>query len=128
MAVGPTGITRLDLPAQVTSGTLRLYSLPAGDYTPTGMYIDELHTTWTESYRWYDYPLSYSNIGTVPAPGFGWIDIDVTVAVNDWLADPSSNFGLLLRPFGNNHNLDYFVSSDAIGDLASFRPERSHIY
>lgn len=116
-------LSAASLPANVTSVTLRLYSVPFGDYLATGMYVDELHTSWTENYGWYDYSLSYTNIGSVSTPGLGWIDIDVTVAYNDWLANPSSNFGLQLRPFGNNHNLDYFISSDAIGDLAQFRPE-----
>src|SRR3954447_6397881 len=35
-------------PNTLSSATLRLYSVdPGGGYTPTGMYIDELHTSWT---------------------------------------------------------------------------------
>ncbi|MEJ0077101.1 MAG: putative Ig domain-containing protein [Alphaproteobacteria bacterium] len=111
------------LPGHAASATLRLYATPYSDYAPTGMYVDKLQTAWTESYGWHDYTLNYTNIGNVATPQPGWIDIDVTSAVNDWLNNPSSNFGLQLRPVGNNHNLDYFVSSDATGDMAQFRPQ-----
>ncbi len=85
--------------------------------------MDELHTAWNENYGWYDYNLSYTNIGTTTEPDIGWFDIDITQAVNDWLADPQSNFGIQLRPFYTDNNFDRFVSSDAIGDFAQFRPE-----
>jgi hypothetical protein len=111
------------LPGDVTSATLRLYNTDAGSYTPTGMYVDRLSTAWTESYGWHDYALSYTNVTTTAAPGYGWIDIDVTSSVNQWLQAPATNFGLQLRPFGINQNLNYFVSSDASGTMAQYRPE-----
>jgi Ca2+-binding RTX toxin-like protein/predicted HNH restriction endonuclease len=112
------------LPAHVGSATLKLYNLGDDTSTPTGMDVDELHTAWDENYGWYDYALAYTNIGTTAAPGVGWFSIDVTQAVNDWLANPSSNFGLQLRPLlHSNNNFDTFVSSDAAGDLAQYRPE-----
>ncbi len=111
------------IPAHVTSATLRLYNTDYSDYSPTGMYVDRLNTAWTESYGWHDYSLSYTNITSTAAPGPGWIDINVTAAVNQWLDDPTSNFGLQLRPVGNNHTMDYFVSSDATGAMAQYRPE-----
>ena len=118
--------TNAPLPAQVGSATLRLYSSnpdPSGGYTATGMLVDELHTAWTESYGWHDYGLSYTNIGTTAAPGLGWFEIDVTSAVNRWLADPASNFGLRLRPLGIDQKLNLFISSDATGSMAQFRPQ-----
>src|SRR5205807_8018980 len=51
--------------SDVTSAILRLYSVPFTDYSPTGMYIDELHTSWTDDYGWYDYSLNYTNISAV---------------------------------------------------------------
>ena len=112
------------VPTQITSAVLRLYSVEAGEgSTPTGIHVDQLNTAWTESYGWHDYSLNYTNIATVSAPGLGWFEIDVTSAVNNWLSNPSSNFGIQLRPVGNNNNFDFFVSSDATGAIAQFRPE-----
>ena len=54
---------------------------------PTAFTVDQLHTAWTEDYGWYDYPLSHTNISTIPTPSIGWVDIDVTAAVNSWLAE-----------------------------------------
>jgi len=111
------------LPAQVSSATMRLYNVDNNGGSAVGMYVDELHTAWTESYGWHDYSLAYTNIGTVAAAGIGWVNIDVTTAVNDWLANPSSNFGLQLRPTSINNDFNFFVSSDAVGDFVQLRPE-----
>ena len=111
------------LPTHVSSATLRLYNVENNGASPTDMYVDQLHTAWDENYGWHDYSLSYTNIRTVAVPGLGWLDIDVTQAMNDWLATPSSNFGMQLRPVSNNNNFNSFVSSDAVGDFAQFRPE-----
>jgi len=43
---------------------LRLYNDDSSTDSPTGMYVDELHTAWDESYGWHDYTLAYTNIGT----------------------------------------------------------------
>jgi Ca2+-binding RTX toxin-like protein len=119
-------LLRFDLstmPTHATSATLRLYNTAYSDYAPTGVLVDELHTTWDENYGWHDYALNATNIGSVGTPALGWIDIDLTSAVNDWLLNPSSNFGIQLRPADNWHTMDYFVSSDAIDAMAQFRPE-----
>ena len=116
-------LTQSGLPAHVTSATLRLYTAGFNSGTATGFYLDEVHTAWDESYRWNSYALNYANIGQVSAPGLGWIDIDITQAVNDWLANPAANFGVQLRPLSTNNNFDYFVSSDAAGAEAAFRPQ-----
>ncbi len=116
-------LTDQGLPTQIDNATLRLYNYLYSDYVPTGMYVDKLNTAWTESYGWRDYGLSYTNIGTVGAPVPGWIEIDITAAVNDWLTNPSSNQGIQLRPFGTNHNMSAFVSSDATDEIAQYRPE-----
>jgi hypothetical protein len=116
------------LPASAISATLRLYSIPFGDYLPTGMYVDEITSgSWSDSSGWYTYMATNpqtNTIATTSAPDTNqWIDIDVTAAVNDWLANPSGNLGIQLRPFGNNHNLDYFISSEATDELAQYRPQ-----
>jgi Ca2+-binding RTX toxin-like protein len=111
------------LPANVGSATLRLYNTGNNGGTPTGFFVDQLGTAWTEAYRWNDYTLGYTNLTQVAAPAVGWVEIDITQAVNAWLANPASNFGLQLRPTSNNNNFDFFVSSDATGDNASKRPQ-----
>lgn len=111
------------LPAHVDHATLRLYNYQFSDYIPTGIYVDQIQTAWDESYGWYDYHLNYTTIGSLSAPTTGWVELDITAAVNAWLSDPSSNDGIQLRPFGTNHNMTAFVSSDATGDMARFRPE-----
>jgi hypothetical protein len=116
-------LTNQGLPTHVTSATLRLYNIQDLGTSATGMYVDELHTGWDENYGWYDHSLSYTNISQTNAPGAGWFDIDVTQEVNDWLANPTSNFGLQLRPLLNNNNFNDFVSSDATGAYLADRPE-----
>ena len=111
------------LPSHITSAILRLYNTGNNGGSPTALLVDELHTAWDESFRWFDHTLAYTNLSQVTAPGLGWVEIDVTQAVNDWLANPSSNFGLQLRPVSINNNFDFFVSSDATGDLAEDRPQ-----
>ncbi|MBV8685057.1 MAG: DNRLRE domain-containing protein, partial [Alphaproteobacteria bacterium] len=111
------------LPTHVTSAVLRLYNISSNNGSPTGLLVDELHSAWTEAYVWGASTLDYATIGEVAAPALGWVEIDVTQAVNDWLANPASNFGLRLRPTSMNNNFDFFVSSDAAGDLAADRPQ-----
>jgi hypothetical protein len=122
-------LIRFDL-SNITSGgdlasaSLRLYSTDGGTYAPIEFYFDEVLVAWDESYGWYDYGLSYTNIGVASAPATNsWVSIDVTSAVDHWLANPDSNFGLLLRPSSIDQKLDYFVSSDATGEMAQYRPE-----
>jgi Ca2+-binding RTX toxin-like protein len=111
------------MPTHVTLATMRLYYTGSNGVTPTGMLVDRLGTAWTETYVWRDHALSYTNMLQVAAPSaVGWVDVDVTQAVNAWLADPSTNFGLQLRPTSNNNNFSFFVSSDATGDMAANRP------
>jgi Ca2+-binding RTX toxin-like protein len=111
------------LPNHVSSAVLRLYDVSSNNGSPTAILIDQLQTAWDETYRWGAYPLTYSNIGQVNVTGLGWVEVDVTQAVNAWLANPASNFGLQIRPASNNNNFDFFVSSDATGDLAADRPQ-----
>jgi Ca2+-binding RTX toxin-like protein len=111
------------LPTQVTSATVRLYYFSNNGASPTGVLVDKVNTAWTEAYVWNDYPLAYTNLGQIAPSSFGWVDVDVTQAVNGWLANPSSNFGLQLRPTSNNNNFTFFVSSDATGDMAANRPK-----
>ena len=126
--------------AHVSSATLQLYNLADGG-NPTGMSIEQLQTAWDETYGWYNYGgtrpstlgaatatppgLSFSHITNVAAPtGEGWVSIDVTAAVNDWLAHPNANFGLLIQPLTHdNNNVNDFVSSDVTGANAPFHPK-----
>src|SRR5262249_37284366 len=55
--------------------------------------------------------------------GGGWINIDITAAVNAWLSNPAANLGVLLRPTSNNNNFDDFVSSNAVGADAQYMPQ-----
>jgi hypothetical protein len=126
--------------SHVTSAVLKLYNLADLGGTPVAMEVDELQTSWNDSYGWYSYGtsphsggaitqtpqnLQFKMLETVPAPSStaGWINIDITSAVNDWLANPSSNFGILLQPLATNNNFNDFVSSEAIGAQASLVPE-----
>jgi hypothetical protein len=120
--------------SHVSSATLKLYSLGDSGSTPTGISVENLQRSWDETYGWFSYGgvrgnptsdpanLTYQHLSTVDAPGVGWITIDITAAVNSWLADPASNNGLLLRPLSTNNNFDFFVSSDATGANAQFHP------
>jgi hypothetical protein len=121
--------------SHATSAILQLYSLGDLGGTPTGMSIEELQQSWDESYGWFNYGgargtpsadpanLSFQHLSTVGAPGGGWISIDITAAVNDWLSGVASNNGLLIRPLSTNNNFNDFVSSDATGANASFHPK-----
>jgi len=116
-------LTSDSLPASVTSATLRLYNAATGG-TTTSMDLYQVNTAWEETYGWYDYPLSVSLISFIAQPAnFAWLEIDLTAQVNQWLANPESNHGIQLRPRSTANNWNEFVSSDAIGDLAGFRPQ-----
>jgi hypothetical protein len=85
--------------SHVSSATLKLYSLGDSGSTPTGISVEQLQRSWDESYGWFSYGgvrgsptsdpvnLTYQHLSTIGAPGVGWITIDVTAAVNSWLAD-----------------------------------------
>jgi hypothetical protein len=56
--------------------------------------------------------------GTAPT----WYTWDVTDCVRDWIADPSTNKGWVIKCTDENlHNQDYFYSSDA--SAAEYRPK-----
>ena len=116
-------LSAANVPPEVASATLRLYNISANNGTATAMSVEALGAAWSESYRWKDGPLTSTTIGQIDAPALGWVDVDVTQAVNDWLANPASNFGLRLRPMLTNNNFNFFVSSDATGDEVSQRPQ-----
>jgi len=123
----------------VSSAQLKLYNLADLGVAPAAFSVEQLSTPWNESYGWYSYGgtrpenggnptaappgLSFTHVTDVAAPAAGWVTIDVTNAVNAWLANPATNSGLLLHPLENNNNFDDFVSSDATGATAQFRPE-----
>jgi Ca2+-binding RTX toxin-like protein len=111
------------LPASVGSAVLRIYNSGANGGTPTGFFVDQLSTGWSEAYRWSHHSLADTSLAQVAAPAIGWVEIDVTQAVNAWLANPASNYGLQLRPTNTNNNFNIFVSSDATGDNGSRRPQ-----
>jgi hypothetical protein len=102
---------------------------------PARMSVEQLEQTWDELYGWFNYGgargtptadppnLSFHHLSTVDAPGPGWMSIDITDAVNGWLANPTTNHGILLRPLDNNNNFNDFVSSDAAESNAQFRPK-----
>jgi hypothetical protein len=50
-----------------------------------------------------------------------WHDVDVTALVRDWLADPSSNYGVILRAFGTV-SVMYDLSSSRYPTI-SLRPQ-----
>jgi len=53
-------------------------------------------------------------LGTFESSVFGWQTLDITGAINTWLADPASNFGLLLRPVaGISNGIDFDSSESA---------------
>jgi murein DD-endopeptidase MepM/ murein hydrolase activator NlpD len=115
----PTNLTQ----GQVTSATLRMYNSGSNSGTATGMNVDIVNTAWDESYRWGGGNLALTNLATTAAPALGWIEIDVSSAVAGWLSNPSTNFGLQFSPLLNSNNFNFFISSDAIGELAQYRPE-----
>jgi hypothetical protein len=115
-------LTKSNLPSHVQSATLQLYNNAFSDYTTTPMYIDRVNTAWDEAYGWHDHPLSTTNVSTTGSVNIGWNSFDVTNLVNDWLQNPGANCGLELRPVDNWHTCNDFVSSDATGAQAAYRP------
>lgn len=93
--------------AQVTSATLNLW---VTDVTPTGFGQNPTPSTpvqvnayaalatWSRAtVQWSTKPAIGSLLASVSVDGIGkWVSVDVTSQVQSWLANPATNFGLLL--------------------------------
>jgi cell division septation protein DedD len=66
-------------------------------------------------------------LDTVPlSSNDAWYDLDVTQAVRDWAADPSSNYGVLLRGSASSAVVYYLSSSDDRSQ--DYRPKLEILY
>jgi hypothetical protein len=77
------------------------------------VYADAIYSAWSEStVTWANKPRAYGKgdpaTGLTGAPG--WTQFDVTQIVRFWLANPGSNFGILLRGDGSTAGLYVFYS------------------
>jgi len=81
----------------------------------------DTQTTWnhaTDAEVWTDQGVWPSDCDTVPldeqelTSGDDWYYFDVTPAVREWLANPASNFGLLLRSQGSGSAVYHFQGSE----------------
>ena len=96
--------------ATIDSATLWVYV-----HNPGGaeIYVHPVTASWEETVvTWNNFGSSYdpTAIGSFMADSEGWRDVDVTALVQDWVDDPSSNFGILLRQEGTT--LSAFWSSE----------------
>jgi hypothetical protein len=78
------------------------------------VYADAIYSAWSEStVTWANKPRAYGKgdpaTGLTGAPG--WTQFDVTQIVRFWLANPGSNFGILLRGDGSTAGLYVFLRS-----------------
>lgn len=97
----------------------------ADEGTPTEMALDRITQPWGwnagDRLWWKDRPQFSSLAAKLPMPHpQQWYFIDITTTVQDWQREPSSNFGLQLRPLSNNQNYSTFHSSRSAD--ASKRP------
>lgn len=111
-----------NLPANVQSAKILLYSYYyTGTSHPT-MYLDRVTSTWSESTKWNTKP-TYSNINIIPAAvNNQWYEIDVTALYNNWKNGTYTNYGIQLRPTNTSNSYNTFRSSDYAVD-PTLRPK-----
>ena len=108
-------------PAVAAVATLRLYDTGSQGGNPVSTYLDQVTSSWDEATTWAARP-SYSPLGQLAAPVVGsYYDIDITDLYNQWQSGVAPNFGVQLRPTGNNNLWDVFGSSE--NTTAEWRPE-----
>jgi len=128
-----SGLIRFDtssLPVgwTVNSATLKLYSHYASSGLPTQITLYKLSKAWDPTTATWLAANAGTNwtgpgatgtddrastaVASFTADAMGWYTIDVTSAVQDWVNDPASNFGLILVGSGDVSSRHDFRSSD----------------
>jgi len=115
------------LPSSASSVRLQLNDSSSNSGTPTGIYLNQITSHWdwktmgtgSDHLRlwWADQPsttLVPTSPTLLPAPTVGSsYSIDITNLYNAWQSGSTPNYGIELRPAGNNNNFDFFDSSRA---------------
>lgn len=91
-------------------------------YEPTPINVYRITRSWTwlkgDRLWWRDIPgTSFYARTNTPGRAGSTFEIDITTLYNDWVDNPSENFGILLDPVLNNKNLTTFYSTRAADDL-----------
>ncbi len=88
--------------AVIDSATLNVYVTHSYyPSTPTGLWLDEVNSTWAStSITWNNKPSS-TNIDNVNVARDQWAQFDVTNTVKAWLAGTKNNYGFKLHTNGN---------------------------
>ncbi len=64
----------------------------------------------------------------IPSPCNEWVDLDVTSLVQDWVADPGSNRGLLLKLTNQSGSVEYVIDSSYFWLTTTTRPKLTIIW
>jgi len=115
--------------APVSTASLKLYLDPV-QYQTWPAVTDEIRkvtSAWEEgTVTWYAQPTVDATVRasvSVGAGTSGWITYDVTALVNEWIASPSTNFGMQLTLQAGYYYYDHpYRSSDYVADPLS-RPK-----
>ena len=107
----------ITLPSNALSAMLELQPYSRGDQsTPAQMTLSRVTSGWDENTGWFTKP-STSFERSLPAPVVGsTYSIDVTALYNGWKSGSIPNYGVELRPTGNNNEFNVFRSSDYLAD------------
>lgn len=109
---------------------------PGGGYIPDGVTWSTCDGSdaWSSAGGDYDTTTDYGNgangiVDTATLPidtGNGWISMDATGAVRDWVENGRPNYGLLLRPLSGEYTYHYFRSRN--DGTAAERPRLAVTY
>lgn len=111
-----------ELPSNVESATIQLYSFYDGHTYRTDMHLDRITSYWDEDTLWDDRP-TYIDNSYLQAPTLDcWYEVDITELYNNWKNGVYTNYGIQFRPVSNSDALNAFYSSDYTDD-SSLRPK-----
>jgi len=112
--------------ATVTSAILSLYVYSMSGGTSDSFWVTPCATSWNENtITWNDRPSGTGGswLFTYPADA-GWINIDITTIVREWLDGTRSNYGMYFINHHYSHDNDYLnTRSSDYADDSTLRPK-----